>query len=211
MPFIPAENGIKVELNYLTQGEVAANVFYLRNSNPVNAGILSDLGIVVRDWWIGNIKPLTTQSTNLQNIVLTDLTEENSFQVTISSGLPSIGTAGDDPLPNNVTVVTKLTTGLTGRSNRGRSYFVGMDAQYLGFGSQTVTSDFADDLGEAWEALLTALASTDARLVIASFYSGVDTDGKPIPRAAAVMNNVIEASVNPELDSQRRRLPGRGA
>ena len=210
MAFIPAENGIKVELNYLQQGENTANVFYLRNANPVNAGILSDLGIIVRDWWIANMAPLTTQSTSLQTIILTDLTEEDSFQVTISSDLPEVGSAGIAPAPNNVTVVTKFTTGLTGRSNRGRSYFAGLDLGDTVSGNQMVSATFADDLGEAWEALLTALSVTDARLVIASFYSGVDGDGKPIPRAAAVMNNVIEASVNPVLDSQRRRLPGRG-
>jgi len=46
---------------------------------------------------------------------------------------------------------------------------------------------------------------------VASRFSGVDGDGKPIPRTAGVVtpiSNVIV--VDRVLDSQRRRLPGRG-
>jgi hypothetical protein len=48
--------------------------------------------------------------------------------------------------------------------------------------------------------------------VIASRFSGVDPDtGKPIPRTAGVTTNVITVvAADLVIDSQRRRLPGRG-
>lgn len=210
MAFIPAENTLKVVLEYLCNGEIAQNVFYTQLENVPDPANMATVGNKIVDWWVNNMAPLTTLSCSLQTVTLTDLTVANSFQVVITSGLPEVGSKGDSELPNNVTVVTKFTTGLSGRSFRGRSYFVGLDASVVATGGQTVQGGFATDLGEAWEQLATDLGDVDADWVVASFYSGVDTDGKPIPRAEAVLTEIIQASTETTLDSQRRRLPGRG-
>jgi len=47
--------------------------------------------------------------------------------------------------------------------------------------------------------------------VVVSRFSGVDADGHPIPRTTGVSTLVASvAIVDPVIDSQRRRLPGRG-
>jgi hypothetical protein len=45
-----------------------------------------------------------------------------------------------------------------------------------------------------------------------SRFSGVDEDGRPIPRVAGISTVVLSYGVTDNnLDSQRRRLAGRGA
>ena len=52
----------------------------------------------------------------------------------------------------------------------------------------------------------TQLAAIDGLpLVVASFYSGVDVNGDPIPRAAALVNAVTGFVVRDFIHSQRRR------
>jgi hypothetical protein len=44
-----------------------------------------------------------------------------------------------------------------------------------------------------------------------SRYSGIGTDGKPIPRTEGIATPVTQVVITDHtIDSQRRRLPGRG-
>jgi hypothetical protein len=57
--------------------------------------------------------------------------------------------------------------------------------------------DFGQDIGASW--------------VVVSRFSGVDANGDPIPRAAGVTTPITSVLVVDNIvDSQRRRLPGRG-
>jgi hypothetical protein len=61
-----------------------------------------------------------------------------------------------------------------------------------------------------YDALGSYLVSTAFDQVIASLYSGVDSAGKPIPRAAGVTTVVVSYAMDIALDAMRRRLEGRG-
>jgi hypothetical protein len=46
---------------------------------------------------------------------------------------------------------------------------------------------------------------------VASRFSGVDSNGKPIPRSEGIGTPITSVTVvDPIIDNQRRRLPGRG-
>lgn len=210
MAFTPAENTVKVELNYTSQGQKCANIIYIQLPNPPVPTDLIDVAAAVATWWSARMAPLTCAGTSLDNVTCTDLTVANSYQIVYTSGLPDLGSRGVNPVPNNATVVTKFHTSLSGRSFRGRSYFVGLELGDLTGDANHVDSAFAIDLAEAWELLITDIDPTHGVWVVASFYSGVDGDGKPIPRSEAVMTPIIACSTDTTVDSQRRRLPGRG-
>jgi hypothetical protein len=75
-----------------------------------------------------------------------------------------------------------------------------------------VVIGYANQVQTVYEQLLpTGTILTDGTWVIASRFSGVDGDGKPIPRAVGVTTPVTSVViVDGIVDSQRRRLPGRG-
>ena len=66
---------------------------------------------------------------------------------------------------------------------------------------------------DAYNGILTTVTATPSPWVwvIVSRYSGVDGDGRPVPRVAGVTTPVTNVvAVDGTVDSMRRRLPGRG-
>jgi hypothetical protein len=114
-----------------------------------------------------------------------------------------------DPTPANVSLAVSFRTAGRGRSSRGRNYFVGfVDDQVTG---NVVNNSDAVDIRNAYAALIAAAATANVSWVVVSRFSGVDADGKPIPRAAGVTSLINAVSlVDNDVDSQRRRLNGRG-
>jgi hypothetical protein len=118
-----------------------------------------------------------------------------------------------DGCANNVSLAIKLGTGLGGRSNHGRFYFVGINnglydvdnpnvlkpGSVTNFG--TANSNFQGVMFEA------SLSSGNIfSLAVASFVSGGSS------RPAVIANKVTAISLTDNtFDSQRRRLPGRGS
>jgi len=100
-------------------------------------------------------------------------------------------------------VSTKLTTGFSGRSKRGRQYFIGLVNTQLADPNHLLTG-MVTALQTAYSALIDAISDAGWTMVIASFISGGS------PRITAELTEVISSSVNATLDSQRRRLPERG-
>jgi hypothetical protein len=73
-------------------------------------------------------------------------------------------------------------------------------------------STLIGDILAAYVALVAAVEPDGWDHVVVSRFSGVDEDGRPIPRVAGVSTVVLSYGVTDNnLDSQRRRLAGRGA
>ncbi len=179
------------------------NQFYAKFPAQPDKDDLSALAVVIKAWWETYIQPLQTSQVSLVRIELTDITEEAGQQVIYTSGLPLSGDEGAAPLPNNVTLSVKLTTGFSGRSKRGRQYFIGLVNTQL-LDNNHVILGLVTDLQDAYSALIDAISDAGWTMVIASFVSG------GLPRTTALLTEVISSSVNQTLDSQRRRLPERG-
>lgn len=119
-----------------------------------------------------------------------------------ATGLPLAGTGGSVQLPNNVTLCIKWTTENRGRSFRGRTYHVGLTESQVT--DNEVVAVAMGQFTTAYGALLTDLATAGWPLVIASRYANNQ------PRITGVATLVTGFSIDPFIDSQRRRLPGRG-
>lgn len=204
MAFIPTADTVKVCLKYNSNGQVACNVFNVDVGDEPNVSSMTTLGALVKLWWDTYVKPITHLSTSLQQIELYDISSANDDGIVYTTGLPSAGTLGGGPMPNNVSVVTKLLTGLTGRSRRGRKYFVGISDSSIATGRQTITSTFQTALATAWNELLDALIAEGFNLVITSLIS------QGAPRTSGLNTFVTGFTTNLTLDSMRRRLPERG-
>lgn len=109
-------------------------------------------------------------------------------------------------MPPQVSIAISLRTGLSGRSYRGRVFFVGLPNSLThSFG--VVPGSTQTTYQGIWNALRTSLVTAGFQLCVLSLYSGVDGAGNKIPRAAGVATPVTSIIVGARLDTQRKRLP----
>lgn len=205
MPFVPTPNTVKVCLRYTQNGQQTCNVFHVDLGTDPGVIDMTAIGALFASWWIAEMKPLTQNATSLDAVEVTDISAPSAEGIVYTTGLPSAGTSGDDSMPNNSTIVTKLASGLTGRSRRGRSYFAGLGRNALNPDRQTVTSTFQGALEDAFIELRDLIIAAGFEWVVTSLISG------GVPRTTGLNTPITNAVVNPTLDSQRRRLPERGA
>lgn len=175
----------------------------VEQATPFDQVSLAVLAELFKVWWGTNIKPITTNHLSLIMIVARAMDTANSPAIEYTSGLPL---EGDDsvnqPLPTSVTVAVKWTTELRGRSFRGRTYHVGLSEVQVN-GNVLATAPHAAILA-AYAELLEDLEGLNADLVIASRWSN------HVQRTTGLTTPVTGVFLDPTVDSQRRRLPGRG-
>lgn len=203
MPFVPAPRVGQFQLIYEEDGQRVENVINVLNSVDWTPAGLQVIAALFVSWWHDHLQELTTSAASLVLIAARDLTTEDGIAIEWTTGLPQAGLGGNHPLPMNVTLAVKMSTGLAGRSNRGRSYFVGLDTAFVD--GSTVAIGFQEDLIAAWNSLRASLTAADCTLVVVSRVH----DGAP--RVTAAVNGVLAFSADRTTDSQRRRLPGRGS
>jgi hypothetical protein len=205
MPFIPAANTAKVEMIFLDQGQRCENVYHVQFDAPPSETDLTNLATSFRDWWDVEMQPLTAHDVSLVLILARDLTTEGAVAIEFSDGLPLEGT-GAGPLPNNVTVAVKWSTGLSGRSFRGRTYMIGLPNNSIDpDNTNQLLTSYQSSLDAAFELLIDTVEDAGNDLVVASFFHD------NAPRVSAVLTKIVAASIDINIDSQRRRLAGRGS
>lgn len=205
MAFIPVPDGIKVCMRFTKAGQQVCNVFYVTTTSTVDDTFLDGLGAALKTWWTSNVGPGVSSDVALQAIELTDASVSGGLGIEYTTGLPVSGSSSGTALPNNVTLAIKLASGLTGRSNRGRQYLIGLPANSLDTDQNHVSSAAQSAIKGWYDSLISDIVAYGAQLVIASFFTG------GAPRTTAVTHEVGSVSVNPTIDSQRRRLPERGS
>lgn len=202
-PFIPAENTVKVEMVYNTPGGIAENILYFQDATSWDA---SDVGVLageIKAWWEDTIKPFQSSGVSLAKVRAQDISVEDGNFYEYTAGLPEAAAGGTPVLPGNVTAAIKFSTGRSGRSYRGRNYFVGIgEAWVVG---DTIDSGWSANIMTAYEGLDDpAVISKGQQAVVSYCQNGAWlTD--------AVVTLVQSRSMDLTIDSQRRRLLHRGA
>jgi hypothetical protein len=106
------------------------------------------------------------------------------------------GQTAAESSPSNVCLCVSLRTGLSGRRFRGRKYFSGIPEGMVT--SNVINSDLCDELVTAINDLIAALATNETPLAVVSLVQ------------LTVTFVVTAICVDLFVDSQRRRLTGRG-
>lgn len=200
--FIPAEKTAKVELIYTQNNQRVENVFYLQLENTIETDDVGTIAVNVGNAFSAHIPPIFNENTTLVLIRVTDVSVENSFirdsSVNINGDLLGAG------VPGNVTVAVTFASGLTGRSQRGRLFQVGLDDGQIDGNDLTAGTPAA--IADAWSDFFAQLATDTlaATHVIASYCHNGSW------RTNAQLTPVLSYFCDNHLDSQRRRLTGRG-
>jgi hypothetical protein len=210
MPFIPVANTALTELRFTSNGQQVENTLWFEHATDPTGEDLEGLNAAVFDWWAANIQALQSSAVQLREVTSTSQTSAMSSFDTFTPPVAEFGGAGANNEPGNVTMSISFRTALRGRSARGRNYAIGLTED------QVAGNSFVTGLTALWQAayfeLIDAAAAAGWQWVVASRFSGVDPDtGDPIPRAAGVTTPITAVVVvDDNVDSQRRRLTGRG-
>lgn len=205
MPFIPTPNCVQADLVYDWNGQVCQNVLHYVKASPWLTTHMEELAENLKDIWDAQIKAVVSSTLLLSSIRVTDLSSETGAVINYSLGLPIAGTDVSPSLPNNCAIVITKRTLLRGRSYRGRLYHCGLtEANVVG---NTVNSGVVSGLVTRYSNFISVpltVAADEALLTVLSLVNG------GVDRANGVATLVNNLTSDGVLDSQRRRLPGRG-
>lgn len=215
LPFQPVPGAAEIVLNYqLADGRPAVNTFGVQNTTGAawSAADLNLMCAAFSTWWGAGDGSGNTYRSRVSNLVTLvdvtarDLTVDGSTFGAHADG--RLGQATGTALPNGVSFVMKSTTGLTGRSRRGRTYLVGLttDSQHATDKNQALAAAITV-WGLAFNALPAAVVAyggteTGALVVISRYGAGVR-------RSTGITTHVTGFSnTDSNLDYQRGRAPG---
>lgn len=173
------------------------NTFHVWNPLGWNVDDLPVLAGVFRDWWNTSYKAQQHSNVCLNTVQcrVYDPADPLSYDLFVNPAICG-GISTGEPAPASVTLAVSLRTNLAGRRYRGRFYAVGItDAATQP--DDRASSSFVTSVGVAGAALITAVLNAGWGLVV--FHRDNNT-----------FTNYVTCVVENILDSQRRRLPGRG-
>lgn len=201
MPFVPVSNTVEVTIKCLYDQQLAENTLYFtHDAGAPSTADIADLLATLESWFGTNLLSAASQDVQLFSLHGRDLTTSAGPQADRSSGMT--GVLLDPQLPNNDTLAISFRTGVAGRSFRGRNYIIGLTTAQVT--RNIVNPDVLSILLAAYEALPTAVSPDWAHVVVSRKSGGLwRTEGVATPVASYVVTDNI-------VDSQRRRLPGRG-
>lgn len=203
MAFQAVPNTAEVDIRGTYFGQQVENTLYFTKDTPFIMADLNDLAALVRSWYFEEVLPMQSSGYTFREVFAKGLDSVDSPSAT---DIAESGTAGGNSspgMPGNVSIAISFRTGLAGRSFRGRNYFIGLAEEEVT--GNTVSSSQGTALQAAYNALLTVLSDTDfVWAVVSRVTAGA-------PRATGIATAVVTAVVTDLLiDSQRRRLQGRG-
>jgi hypothetical protein len=205
MAFVAAPNIIEVQLRYTLLGQQAMNRFHVHVGTGPTEAQCALTALTVAGWWVDNVKALVPPGMELREVFCKGLALENDVQATFSAGLPSAGTHNINAMPNNCSLCVSLRSGLTGRSARGRWFWAGLTEDQVE--DNTVVTGSVTDIVAAIDALRDAIEALGLLWMIVSYVN----NGAPRAGGPVYFQVVDALVVDDVVDSQRRRLPGRGS
>lgn len=205
MPFQPVPFVAMVELIFDQFGQTIENTLYFKHTAEVawGEGELVDLNLNITAWWDDNLKSLVTNQCTLREVVATDLTTATSPQISSSALID--GTNITEGLPTGTTWCISFRTDLRGRSYRGRNYYIGLTELQVTEDSVSPTPGAA--IVESYgllQSYVDAMVPNVEWVVVSREQNGVQLSNG----IATTVTSVV--TVDDYIDSQRRRLAGRG-
>jgi hypothetical protein len=203
MAFQPVEDTVEIDMIFTYNGVTAQNVFYAELPSGYNLTDLEDLAAQVDVNWQGNWRTEQPSEVQYLRTEVRGLAVINDLFVSDDTS-SNAGTHIGDALPNNVTFAIKKESGQTGRSARGRTYWIGIPAD-------EITEEDENQLEDAFIALIvanvdsvrTSIAAVQGwnPVLVSRFTGGAQrAEGKTFPWLAT-------SNVGTRIDTQRRRLP----
>jgi len=200
MVFQPVLDAAEAVITYNSHNKQVKNVLHAVQPGGYNLTSLTALANAVDVAVAANFLPEQTADVDYASTLVRGLEFENDQEVLITTSAGP-GLIAAQVGPGNVTLAVKKSSALTGRSARGRLFWIGMSELALEVNSNFVFQSAVDDIVAAVEAVRIAINATVWTAVIVSRFTG------GVKRATGIPFDWLTTSVvDREVDSQRRRL-----
>jgi len=204
MPAPPPDNPNVCRVNMVFQRDTREfmNTFHIENGTEWN---LVDMATLAEDfvaWWTNHYRLAMPTAVELVQVQVRKYKPEAPLAYDREVSPPIAGGRANPPAPGNATLTMSFRTGLAGRRFRGRVYVPSLEDGTIS-DNDTVLSTIVNLISSAGAELLFS-ALTNGAL-------GVFHAPKEVPTPFDnTITQVLSGVVEDLVDSQRRRLPGRG-
>jgi len=203
MPFVPAPGVVQVNVVFQLFGQRVENVWEVVPTGTIDAPLLQDIADTFRTWVEDEYLPLISNDALFLLVEAKDVSEATGATAVSAPLAPVNGGSANASMPGGTSLAVSLRTALGGRSFRGRKYLFGLANSQV-VGNQVGVSSANDFVG-AINLLIGQLNTAGFPLVIVSRFAN------KVARTSAINTPVTVATlVDYNVDSQRRRLTGRG-
>lgn len=204
MPFVPSPSVAKVALEFNWAGQNVATIWHCKHSAFPALADLNNLATHFGTTYWNSF--LTSCGTNiaLVRVLATDLSSPSAPQGSYVPAAPVAGTGAGGSVPLNVCWNFTKLTALRGRNYRGRLYMPGLLQSIVTAPGQGNLSTLGGIAAVILNRVTTMMIANWAAGVLSQFILGG-------PRPSGVFTPLTAVSTNDAIDSQRRRLIGRGS
>lgn len=201
MAFITFNDVALMTLNWDIFGQRCQNTMYFFHSPGWSTLSLETAATLLGETFGNELEGEFSNSLTLSSVSYRDMTAEDSFVGEVPINI--VGTRTSPGLPTNVTLSIKFLTGLAGRAKRGRNYFAGLTEDQV-TGLAVIGSNVTNILA-GYQAVFDVMAGESYTWVVAS-RALVD----PEVGGEGDIYQITSFATDGFVDSQRRRLAGRG-
>lgn len=205
MPFQPAPGTIGVVIHALLSGQTYNNTLYFfQDGADPTVGDCTTVAQNVADWWDATIRQKITDSWQGVKVTAKNLFINGGAKAVISI-TGQQGVVATEQAPNSVCAVVTFDTGQSGRSSHGRNYIGGVPNANIDV--NTIDPAWANDIIGGYQQLLPGGPFDPSPY----FWSVLSRQSGGVVSAQAIAVPVLNVYfTDTTVDSQRRRLPGRG-
>lgn len=204
MLFSPTLNTVKIEMVYSIGTGIAENVYHVNTGEAITPTHLETIVNVFAEWQTQHARALQAAEVKMFKIKATDISQQNGYYLEWApTSLIYDGSRVSPILPMNVTAAIKCNSGHAGRSYRGRVFWIGLtEDAVVGDG---IASTVVDGLILCLGQLKSRVEALGYSLGVVSYFQ--DHQQRPLGLFTPFTFFTMDAVV----DSQRRRLSGRGS
>lgn len=201
--YVPVQDCMEVEVRYIVESQRTENVFTFSTGGESFVAAAQAVYDVLETGWWPIMRNFFSTGFAHDSVHVVDMSDQFGPVADFGAFANPTGTVNTGQAPLNVAACISLKTNKRGRSYRGRKY---MGPPALGL----IAGSFLNSTGQgviedAFESLISSAGAAGVPLVVVSKVTG------GAPRTNGVQTLVTSASLfDSTLDSQRRRLPGRG-
>lgn len=195
MPSPVFPTAYQVEVRGMLFGQLVENVWHVQGPNPFDAAVAETVASIFQTGYVG-IQAALSQDYSISEVFVHNLAGGASGEFTLAIVPAQNSGIVQDSMPGNVSFCVSLRSALSGRRFRGRKYFAGLgEGDVVG---NEWNSDRRDTILTGVADLMSALTANTTPLSVFS------------PTGLTLVPIVAATAVDLVVDSQRRRLTGRG-
>jgi len=199
----PVPDTVEVQVRGTLLGQQVENTFYGKYVSPPDETQLQTLADDIADNWVENGLALLPGGWSGREVYVRDLSAPIAVQATSLNILAEVGTAVGDTMPSLISKAFARRSGLTGRSSRGRIYWMGLSESFVSNNLfDSVLAGLIIDFLEGQDSIMAGLGFTP--VIVSRFQAGAElTTPLTYPVAAWLATDL-------SVDTRRSRKANQG-